>query len=168
MGHKKLSNSVFVLCLIAWVSGVSACAPEASSAYSPQVPEFAQAVPDWLQVNSNGFGDPQAGEVSALETFSGQLYAGTSNPTDGARIFRSPDGLTWTPVTDPGFGIPHDTAPPAILDLAVFNGRLYASTGRGNAGQIWRTLNGVIWAPMVIAGFSDPDTVDITLSLIHI
>ncbi|MEW5960987.1 MAG: hypothetical protein AB1801_24945, partial [Chloroflexota bacterium] len=33
----------------------------------------------------------------------------------------------------------------------------------GNASQIWRTLNGVIWAPMDVTGFSDPDNVDVTV-----
>lgn len=122
-----------------------------------------QAVSEWIQVNSNGFGNQKSGEVSALEPFSGQLYAGTSNSTDGAQILRSPDGATWTPVTDPGFGNPHDTAPPAILDMMVFNGRLYASTGRGNAAQIWRSLDGSNWARVVNAGFGDPDIVDITV-----
>lgn len=122
-----------------------------------------QALPAWQQVNSNGFGDVQAGEVSALAPFNGTLYAGTHNATSGARIYRAPDGQTWTAVTEPGFGIPHDTAPPAILDLMVFNGRLYASTGRGDGpGQIWRTVNGVNWVAVVVAGFADPDTVDIT------
>lgn len=117
----------------------------------------------WQQVNANGFGDPQAEEVSAVESFSNYLYAGTSNPMNSARIFRSPDAVTWTPVIDPGFGNPHDTAPPAILDLTVFSGRLYASTGRGNAAQIWRTANGLNWAPVVAAGFGDPDIVDISV-----
>jgi len=120
------------------------------------------AVPVWQQVNSNGFGDPQAGEVTAVETYNGYLYAGTHNPVNDARIFRSPDGVSWTAVTEPGFGDPHDIAAPAILDFTVFKGYLYASTGRGNASQLWRTSNGTIWAPMDVTGFSDPDNVDIT------
>ncbi|MBK8900109.1 MAG: hypothetical protein IPM53_02910 [Anaerolineaceae bacterium] len=121
------------------------------------------AVSTWQQVNNNGFGDLQASEVSAVEPFGDYLYAGTSNATNSARIFRSPDGLTWTPVIDPGFGNPHDTAPLAILDMLVFNGYLYASTGRGNAAQIWRTVDGVNWARVVNAGFGDPDIVNITV-----
>jgi hypothetical protein len=125
--------------------------------------ELASLAPYWQQVNTNGFGDPHTGEVSALGAFNGYLYAGASNPADGAQIFRSQDGVTWTAVTQPGFGISHDIRPPSILDLAVFNERLYASTGRGDdPGQIWRTLNGVNWAPMVIHGFWNTDTVDIT------
>lgn len=116
----------------------------------------------WQQVNVNGFGDTFADEVSAVADFNGYLYAGTVNATNRARIFRSLDGVMWNPVVAPGFGSDHDTAPPAILDLAVFNGRLYASTGGGDAAQIWRTLNGTNWTRVVNAGFGDPDIVDIT------
>jgi len=136
--------------------------PPAPGTYNQAVQVFAQVVPAWEQVNSNGFGDIQTDEVSALEVFNGYLYAGTSNPISGARIFRSQDGSTWNPVTAPGFGNPHDTIPPAILDLMVFKSYLYASTGRGNASQIWRSLNGVTWAPMNQTGFSNPDNVDLT------
>jgi hypothetical protein len=137
-------------------------------AIRPPLQELASEAPTWDQVNSNGFGDQDAGEVTALETFNDYLYAGTHNPIDpeplydGAGIFRSPDGVTWTSVILPGFGNTHDIAPPAILDFIVFNNRLYASTGRGNASQIWRTQNGLIWAPMDVTGFCDPDNVDIT------
>jgi hypothetical protein len=153
------------------MAGVFAFASVANSADSvvPASPDgLPGGVPDWQQVNSNGFGDPQTGEVTALGAFNGYLYAGTHNPIDpeplfdGAQIFRSPDGVTWTPVTQPGFGNSHDIAPPAILDFIVFNNQLYASTGRGNASQIWRTLNGTIWTPMDVTGFSDPDNVDVT------
>ena len=129
-----------------------------------QGPLASTVVPAWEQVNLNGFGTANADEVSALGVFSGFLYAGTWNPLDGARILRSQNGSAWTAITEPGFGIAHDIAPPAILDLTTFNGRLYASTGRGDGpGQVWRTLNGVNWAPMVISGFSDPDNVDVTV-----
>ena len=168
MEPKKFAICVLVILLAAGVTGVSASAPDPSRAHSLSLPALAPDVPGWQQVNSNGFGDQDAGEVTALETFNGYLYAGTHNPIDpeplydGAGIFRSPDGVNWTSVIDPGFGNTHDIAPPAILDFIVFNNRLYASTGRGNASQIWRTLNGVIWAPMDVTGFSDPDNVDLT------
>lgn len=126
------------------------------------------AVATWQQVNQSGFGDAQNDEVGAVQPFDNYLYAGASNLVDGALIFRSQDALTWIPVIEPGFGIPHDTAPPAILDLAVFGGRLYASTGRGDGpGQIWRTTNGLNWAPVVNDGFHDPDTVDVTALAVY-
>ena len=189
MRHKKLTLIALVVLLVAGVASVSACAPEASStrsiesasapelpapgAYSQAVQGIAQAPPVWEQVNSNGFGDPQVGEVTALEAFNGFLYAGTYNPIDpaplydGAQIFHSSDGVAWTPVTQPGFGNSHDIAPPAILDFIVFNNQLYAGTGRGNASQLWRTSNGTIWAPMDVTGFSDPDNVDITALAVY-
>ena len=163
MVPKKLAICVLVILLAAGMNAVSASAPEASRAISHGVQELSQAVPGWQQVNSNGFGDPGAGEVSAVEAFNGQLYAGTSNATAGARIFRSPDGVTWTPVTQAGFGSSHDTRPPAILDLTIFKGYLYASTGRGNAAQIWRSADGINWGRVVNAGFGDPDIVELTV-----
>jgi len=163
MEHKKLMIGVLVILLVAGVAGVSASAPDASSAISHGGWELALALPSWQQVNSNGFGDTQAGEVSALETFNGYLYAGVHSDTHDARIYRSSDGVTWTPVIAPGFGISHDIAPRAILDFIVFNNRLYTSTGRGgDPGQIYRTLDGLNWAPMVIYGFNDQDNVDIS------
>lgn len=159
MAHRKIALCAVVV-LLAAVTCVSASAPKTEG--------LAQEMPGWQQVNHSGFGDPRTVEVSALETFNGRLYAGTANAVDGARIFRSQDGIAWTPVTQPGFGIAHDISPPSILDLIVFNGQLYASTGRGDGpGQIWRTLDGVNWAPMVIAGFNDPDTVDITALAVY-
>jgi hypothetical protein len=180
VNRKQFVIVVLVTLLVAGVTVVSASSPggfqanlrmpdvlEKLPARAPAGTDSRQELtsqePVWQPVNSSGFGVQANVEVSALSVFNGYLYAGASNPTDGARIFRSPDGATWTAVTEPGFGISHDTRPPSILDLAVFNGRLYASTGRGDdAGQIWRSLDGINWAPMVIHGFSDPDTVDIT------
>lgn len=168
MIHQALAGGLALLCLIAGIAGASASVPEGHSARSHGVPALARAAPFWQQVNDNGFGDPSAGEVSALEAFQGYLYAGTSDATHGARILRSQNGTAWTPVTQAGFGIPFDIAPPAILDLTALNGRLYASTGRGDGpGQIWRTLDGVNWAPMVITGFGDPDTVDVTALAVY-
>jgi hypothetical protein len=173
MELKKLAFCVLVFLLVAGAVSVSASAPEAGSAYSPEVPELAQAIPDWLQANSNGFGDPLTGEVTALETFNNYLYAGTHHPVDpmmlydGARMFRSPDGVNWTPAAQPGFGVVGDTRPPAVLDLAVFNSNIYASTGRGNAAQIWRSSNGTTWSPMVAAGFGDPNNHDITALAVY-
>jgi hypothetical protein len=167
MEHKIFIIGVVIILLVGGAAGFPAAASEASRAPSLGVPERAEVVPGWQQVNSNGFGAQQTGEVSALAAFTGYLYAGTHNPIDpeplfdGAQIFRSPDGIIWTAVTDPGFGVGHDTAPPAILDLAVFNGRLYASTGRGNAAKIYRSVDGLNWAPVVNSGFGDPDTVNI-------
>lgn len=128
------------------------------------LPAFAQSLSHWEQANPSGFGDPLTVEVSALEPFDGYLYAGSTNLTAGARVYRSADGLKWDSVSQPGFGVPHDTAPRAIVDLAVFGGRIYASTGRGDgAAHLWRSSNGATWTPMTVTGFGDPDTKDVTV-----
>jgi hypothetical protein len=175
MGYKKFAIGVLIILLVASVSAYVPGASSAPDTYNNSAQVIAQAapIPAWQQVNISGFGDSKELEVSALEAFNGYLYAGTYNvvdPTplfDGGRIFRSPDGATWSPVTQPGFQNPHDTAPPAILDFVIFGNRLYASTGRGNAAQIWRSSNGVNWAPMVAAGFGDPDLHDIAALAVY-
>ncbi len=173
MEYRKLAMRLLVHLLLLGMFSLSACTNTASIVLNknftgPQGVTQANVVPGWEQVNGDGFGNVKEQEVSALEAFNGSLYAGTYNIVeplvlyDGARIFRSPDGVTWTAVTGPGFQNPHDSAPPAILDFVVFGTRLYASTGRGgNPAQIWRSSNGTSWAPMVSAGFGDPDIHDI-------
>ena len=169
MELKKLTIVLLVILMLTGVKGVSANPPEAPDDWSPISAQGTLAASTWQQVNSSGFGDPGTGEVTALEAFNGYLYAGTHNPIDpeplfdGAQIFRSPDGASWSAVTQPGFGNSHDIAPPAILDFTVFGSNLYASTGRGNASQIWRSQNGTTWAPMDVTGFSNPDNVDMTV-----
>lgn len=167
MKLKQLASGILFFFLAASLISNPALASGARSLSRQSGPDLALELLDWEQANSSGFGDPGELEVSALEGFNGYLYAGTYNPIDpallydGARIYRSPDGLAWSPVTLPGFGNSHDIAPPAILDFVVFNNYLYASTGRGNAGQVWRYTDGASWAPMTVTGFSDPDNVDI-------
>jgi hypothetical protein len=172
--YKKLAFGILVILMVTAIAFGSATTSAARSMHNQGLHALAQVVPAWQQANSNGFGDLHEQEVSALEAFSSYLYAGTFNVVDplvlfdGARIFRSPDGVTWTPVTQPGFQNPHDSAPPAILDFVVFNNKLYASTGRGgNPAQIWRASTGVSWAPMVTAGFGDPDIHDIAALAVY-
>lgn len=160
MAQKKAAIIAQVILLFALVGGAYAAV---------------QAVSAWEQANTNGFGDSEVFEVSALEPFNGYLYAGTYNPNpvdpfpqfDGAQIWRASDGDTWIPMTEPGFGNNHDTAPPAILDLSPFKGYLYAATGRGDAAQIWRSQSGTNWSKVVNAGFGDPDIVAFTTLAVY-
>jgi hypothetical protein len=52
-----------------------------------QSPMPARELISWEQVNSSGFGDPLTTEITALEAFNGQLYAGTYNPIDPEPLF---------------------------------------------------------------------------------
>ena len=100
----------------------------------------------WTQVVSNGLGDANNVAGLTMEAFNGALYAGTYSNIgpglDGADVWRSTDGSTWTAVITNGFGY---TGTYAVSSLAAFGGYLYAGTGRYDlatqsypGGQIWR------------------------------
>lgn len=164
--RRMLIVAVPVLVVIFLVVGMMGAATAATRHQDSPTP--AQLTADWQQVTGDGFGNANALEISALASFNGYLYAGNDNNVDTTQILRSTDGITWTTVSDPGFGIPHDTAPHAILAMTVFDGRIYVGTGRSqNAGQIWRSINGLNWSPVIIAGFGNPDTIDITAFAVY-
>ena len=118
-----------------------------------RIQKFAPGVPGWRQVNINGFGDWQNSSL-ALDVFNGQLYAGVSNTSKGVQMWRSPDGRTWTPVSDPGFGL--GSAVPRVLDTIVFGSKLYAGTGWDSSGaRIWRTSDGATLELVADGGFGD-------------
>jgi sugar lactone lactonase YvrE len=118
-----------------------------------RIQKFAPGVPGWRQVNINGFGDWQNSSL-ALDVFNGQLYAGVSNTSKGAQMWRSPDGRTWTPVSTLGFGM--GSAVPRVLDTIVFGGKLYVGTGWDSGGaRIWRTSDGATLELVADGGFGD-------------
>jgi sugar lactone lactonase YvrE len=120
-----------------------------------RIQKFAPGVPNWRQRNINGFGDRTNGVVTTLSAFGGQLYAGTYdwNGT-GAQIWRTSDGVVWTPVITNGFGITRNAS---IDHLYAFNGQLYAGTWADavNGGEVWRSSDGSVWNQVVSAGFGD-------------
>lgn len=111
---------------------------------------FSPGVPDWKQVNLNGFGSRSIPWASSIEEFESQLYVGTANWTDGGSIWRSNDGEHWSPVSN-SFD-PVST----ITDLEEFGGQLYAAISWGeSAGQIWRSDDGANWNQVVENGFGN-------------
>ncbi len=122
-----------------------------------RIQKFAPGVPGWKQVNINGFGDKNL-QAGALEVFNGQLYASTTNWNDLNFIYRSSDGKTWNMVKDLGYrGI--------AVDMTVFDGQLYASTGWGEAvntsARIYRTSDGTTWDEVVSNGFGSIENLTI-------
>jgi len=110
---------------------------------------------DWLQANTDGFGDAANNGVTALESFNGQLYAGASNWNAGGQVWRLEGDGSWQSVSDPGFG--NEVASPAIIDLATFRDQLYAGVGWGGSspGQVWRSVDGITWRAVTLDGFGD-------------
>lgn len=112
------------------------------------------------------------------------LYAGTWNGTGpqliqavftmdfsalvGCQVWRTngtvdpgdPPQLIWEKVMTGGFG---DTQNGVILSSAVFNGNLYMGTQNFvDQAELWRTSDGLNWAPVTTTGFMDIDELDVS------
>lgn len=125
---------------------------------------FSPGVPGWRQANINGFGGRYSGDVLSLEVFDSQLYATSGNWWIGAQVWRMETNGDWTAVTEPGFGSVYTTTNPAIPDMAVFDGQLYAGTAwwGGVGAQIWRSADGETWTQIEAGGFGDVDNFALT------
>lgn len=120
-----------------------------------RIQKYTPGVPGWQQMNINGFGE-RDNRISTLTPFGGNLYAGTFNHGgNGAQLWRTTDGLTWTSVITNGFG---NSANVGIDHLLEFNNQLYAGTWANevNGGEIWRSSDGLNWTRVVNQGFGDP------------
>ncbi len=127
-----------------------------------RIQKFAPGVPNWQQVNINGFGEPENRGVFALAPFDGQLYAGTYNLSgSGTQLWRAEDGLTWTSVITDGFGYAYNTG---VDHLLTFNNNLYVGTiaDEVNGGEVWRSENGLDWSRVVSQGFSDQTNAEVS------
>jgi sugar lactone lactonase YvrE len=122
-----------------------------------RIQKYAPGVPDWKQVNINGFGSPNA-VGTTLASFNGHLYAGTTDGANGTQIWRTADGMTWEPMTELGVGFGEGNI--AVLDMIEFDGKLFAGTGWGGPPEIWRTTDGSDWTQVMTATLGDEWNVD--------
>jgi hypothetical protein len=115
---------------------------------------------------SDGFGNPGNYAIEALEVFKGKLYAEATNYEEGATIWRSDNGQSWTRVTEPGFNSAFGENNGIVFDMFVFKNQLYAGTGfwtnTTTAGQIWRSSNGTDWKLVAADGLDDPNNLGFT------
>jgi hypothetical protein len=106
------------------------------------------------QIITTGFGNSNNTSVTRMCAFSGSLYAGTENDSQGSQIWRSTDdGLNWAIVeaTRNGFGDPNNTE---IMAMTEWNGALYVSTRNEATGtELWATTNGTSWSQVNANGF---------------
>ncbi len=106
-----------------------------------RVQVFERGVPNWSQLNLNGFGRISSYIVSALEYGpDGELYTGEFN-TMGASVRWWNGGSSFITLNERGFGVSGNVA---IDDLLIDGDYLYASTWNGawvslGPAQIWRT-----------------------------
>jgi hypothetical protein len=111
----------------------------------------------WQQVNESGFGILQG--IGTLDTFEGQMYAGTSAMIgNSAQIWRTSDGKTWEQFS-PAFSTDNQI----IADTQPFGNDLYIGTQNDNltTAEIWRT-DGSNWENVVINGFGDVNNMGIS------
>ncbi|PKO13449.1 MAG: hypothetical protein CVU39_18765 [Chloroflexi bacterium HGW-Chloroflexi-10] len=127
-----------------------------------RVQKFAPGVPNWQQVNINGFGNQRSNEVTALTVFGDDLYAAMFDFKNGAQLWRQTADNQWSLVVPDGFGERNNTA---VLSMVTFKGKLYAGTlnqtaneSISDAGQIWRSSTGDAddWDRVVTQGFGQP------------
>lgn len=108
----------------------------------------------WSQVNEDSF--DEAGLVSRAQmcVCSDTLYVGVGR--DGvAELWRTGDGLNWTPVFTDGLG---NTDNEAIHGIAEFNGDLYVGLlNNSTGGELWR-FDGT-WAKVFDGGLGNPDNI---------
>ena len=106
--------------------------------------------------------------MSALEALAGQLCAGASNFDEGGSIWRSANGSAWTQVSAPGIGASMGITKSAIMDLAVFNDKLFASTGwSGRTSQLWVSPDGKAWSQIPLPAFVGIDELSIPALGVH-
>lgn len=94
----------------------------------------------WTEVFPGGLG-PANTEIMPIESVPGELRVGTMNPAGGGEIWRSTDGIGWSPLQVGGFGdarnqgVWSDTIHNGIVSAGVFNpfgAQIFHETGTGN------------------------------------
>jgi hypothetical protein len=100
---------------------------------------------NWEQVMKDGWGDWRNFKVDSLVTYNNQLYAATwgnnwawGMPDGGTQVWRSPDGLHWTPSNEPGFGDSWNWVVHLGCAVTEYKGSLYYGTMNDAGGQIWK------------------------------
>jgi hypothetical protein len=115
----------------------------------------------WKQVNVSGFGNIQM--INTLDTFKGQIYAGTYIAGGVAQIWRADNSWNWQQFS-PLYG----TDTQSIYDTQVFSNYLYIGTGSDSEviAEIWRT-DGSYWENVVQGGFGDVNNLGICTLMVY-
>jgi hypothetical protein len=108
----------------------------------------------WVNVVSDGFGEPNNDYAWSMATFRGKLYVGTLNVLNGAQIWSSSSGETdtWQKVYQ---SIPGTNLGVRCL-YADGNQALYAGTYNSSGAEILMTVDGQRWRPVARGGLGNP------------
>ena len=95
------------------------------------------------------------GGYGVMHVYNNAFYLGMGGG-DGAELWRTGDGLTWTPVFTDGLGQEN----PYVASIAEFAGDLYIGMANGSTGgQLWRSADGQHWTPVFTNGLGNPDNI---------
>ena len=107
--------------------------------------------------------------VDGATVYNGALYLTTMNTDDGAEVWRTVDGVTWTQQNTSGFGVTETFAAQLISfnDLRQTGGYLYAWTSNYTTGQrVYRTACPICQTrPVTGTGRFDFDGVGATITI---
>lgn len=124
---------------------------------------------DWSLAATAGFGDSDNYALDAMIEFESNLYVTTANATEGAEMWRSANGTSWTPVVGGGATVGNgfgDGENVIIKDTAVFDDTglgdqfLWAFTQNALTGsEFWRSTDGTTWTQTTAPSFTSPTEV---------
>ena len=127
---------------------------------------------DWERVVADGLGDSNNQSVSALVVFNKALFVGTSNPATGPQVWRSANGVDWTPVSLDGFGAGNQ-AGHGVTAVAVYADQLYVATDgvpdSPYGVEVWRcqVCEGDDWTRVVENGFGNAEMSGTAALVVH-
>jgi hypothetical protein len=107
----------------------------------------------WTPVFTDGLGNPNNTNVTALAEFKGDFYIGLRNITDGGEVWRTSNGVDFSPVITGGLGDVNNMRP---YGLIVYEDYLYLVLNNPVDGAgIWRTSDGDSWIQVGFGGWGD-------------
>jgi hypothetical protein len=119
---------------------------------------------DWVQVNSNGFGDNKNQDAYWMTVFDSALHVGTYNGVTGAEVWRTegaggPPYTDWTQVNANGFG--EGATCYATQSVRVVGSTLFAGVSASGGCRVYRTQGTggppyTDWTKVNTNGFGDP------------
>ncbi len=122
---------------------------------------------DWEEVAADPEGYPfgirdtaKADHIDSLAVFDDRLYVSLANRSgspSGTSVFRSIDGLGWTPVISDGFGTPANENFKDMLNFSI-DGTTWLCGGTWNdqvGSQFWCTQDGSNWIQKNQDGFGE-------------
>ena len=111
---------------------------------------------DWIQVNSDGFGNGATTQDIIMDVFGDYIYVGLGRTNSGmAELWRSNDGTTWNSVFTNGLGDSNNTN---VSSMEEYMGYFYIGLRNvTTGGEVWRSSNGTNWTTVFTGGKGDID-----------